>query len=260
MSKPTADQQAALFDFYEHGSLSALAKRLGTDRAQLHAWAKQLGLKPRCRHKWTKAEDQYLRDHYANGSGRDMAKHLGIAPHVLYKRAAVLGLAKADNFLSELAKRTGLPERGRPHRIAPGSTPPNKGKKMSPELYAKAKPTMWGKGHMPHNWVPIGTETKDRDGYLKRKVSDDRTKASRFNWKFVHVLLWEEHHGPIPAGHMVCFRDGDKDNLVISNLELITMKENIARNSIINMPPELQDTYRAMGQLTKAINRHGKQE
>lgn len=38
--------------------------------------------------------------------------------------------------------------------------------------------------------------------------------------KFVHLLVWQEHYGEIPPNSHVIFKDGDKKNFNISNLEL----------------------------------------
>lgn len=38
--------------------------------------------------------------------------------------------------------------------------------------------------------------------------------------KFVHLLVWEEHYGEIPDNAFVIFKDGNKKNYDISNLEL----------------------------------------
>ena len=43
---------------------------------------------------------------------------------------------------------------------------------------------------------------------------------------FEHVLVWERHHGrPVPPGHDIHHRDGDKLNNDISNLQLVTKLE-----------------------------------
>jgi hypothetical protein len=39
---------------------------------------------------------------------------------------------------------------------------------------------------------------------------------------FLHHVIWEEHNGPIPSGHKVCFRDGDHLNCAPDNLFLLT--------------------------------------
>lgn len=40
--------------------------------------------------------------------------------------------------------------------------------------------------------------------------------------QLAHDVVWERVHGPIPDGHRVHHRDGDKQNNVIENLELVS--------------------------------------
>ncbi|MEI8064587.1 MAG: HNH endonuclease signature motif containing protein [Verrucomicrobiota bacterium] len=42
---------------------------------------------------------------------------------------------------------------------------------------------------------------------------------------FLHRRIWSDHNGPIPAGHTVCFKDGDRKNCTIENLELLSHDE-----------------------------------
>ncbi|EHF11135.1 MULTISPECIES: HNH endonuclease signature motif containing protein [Pseudomonas] len=73
------------------------------------------------------------------------------------------------------------------------------------------------------------------------------------DWKGIHILLWEEHFGPIPTGHCVCFKDNNKQNVVIDNLELITRAERMRRNSIHRYPPELKSAIRVISKLKRTI-------
>jgi hypothetical protein len=60
--------------------------------------------------------------------------------------------------------------------------------------------------------------TPAKSGYLRETVG---RKESRY----LHHVVWEEHNGPIPRGHKVCFRDGDRLNCAIRNLFLLTDAE-----------------------------------
>lgn len=40
-----------------------------------------------------------------------------------------------------------------------------------------------------------------------------------------HVYVWEQLHGPVPAGHDIHHRDGDKLNNAPGNLQLVTKLE-----------------------------------
>ncbi|MGH8431787.1 MAG: HNH endonuclease signature motif containing protein, partial [Solimonas sp.] len=77
----------------------------------------------------------------------------------------------------------------------------------------------------------------------------------------VHRLLWEEHFGPIPAGHTVVFRNRDKTNTRIDNLELITRAELMRRNSYHNnYPKEIGRVIQLRGQIVRQINKRARHE
>jgi hypothetical protein len=38
--------------------------------------------------------------------------------------------------------------------------------------------------------------------------------------RFLHRVVWEQHHGPLPKGHKVYFKDKNPDNWSIDNLYL----------------------------------------
>lgn len=107
-----------------------------------------------------------------------------------------------------------------------GHVPHNKGKKMSPEVYAKCAPSMFKKGNTPVNHRPVGSERITVEGYIEVKVAEPR------KWRPKHVVVYEEHFGPIPKGHIVVFADNNKMNLDPSNLLLITRNENARLNQL----------------------------
>ena len=108
-------------------------------------------------------------------------------------------------------------------RFKKGMIPYNKGKKgsMSPEQYEKCKATMFKKGNIPQNHRPIGSERIDRDGYTYTKVAEPN------KWKLKHRLLWEEHNGPIPHKHRLIFADGNRQNICLENLILVSYAESL---------------------------------
>lgn len=40
---------------------------------------------------------------------------------------------------------------------------------------------------------------------------------------YLHRLVWEEANGPLPSQHVLTFRDGDRTNVALENLELVPM-------------------------------------
>lgn len=107
-----------------------------------------------------------------------------------------------------------------------GQASHNKGKKMSPEVYEKAKGTMYKVGNRPHNTNEVGEIVKTSDGYYKIKVAEPNV------WEFCHIKAWKEKNGEIPKGMMVCFKDGNKENWNAENLMLITKSENAVMNQL----------------------------
>lgn len=102
-------------------------------------------------------------------------------------------------------------------RFKKGEEPPNKGQKGI--CSRGCEKTWFQNGNTPANHRPVGSERVDRDGYTLVKVAEPRT------WELKHRVVWEEHHGKIPKNHVIIFMDGNKRNLDISNLTLITRNE-----------------------------------
>jgi len=122
----------------------------------------------------------------------------------------------------------------------------NKGMKG---LNIGGKVTQFKKGNQPHNTKQIGFRSM-RDGYLVERVE--------VGFGFVHKLLWKQHHGEIPKGMFVVFKDRNKQNICIENLEVIDRVEHIRRNHIQNLPPELKEVIHIKKQITRKINSYGK--
>ncbi|MGD9809675.1 MAG: HNH endonuclease signature motif containing protein [Deferribacterales bacterium] len=104
---------------------------------------------------------------------------------------------------------------GRNTRFKKGHIPWDKGKKG----FMGANRTSFKKGNRPKNAVEVGTEITDRDGYLKVKISEPNV------WKYKHRMIWENAHGEIPEGHAIIFADGDKQNITLENLILVSRAE-----------------------------------
>ena len=91
-----------------------------------------------------------------------------------------------------------------------GQIPWNKG--IHFESGGRSHETRFKKGVMSGkaaiNYVPIGTLRISKDGYLKRKMTDDHTLKPKMRWAPVHQIVWQKAHGPIPTGHIVVYRKG----------------------------------------------------
>lgn len=147
-------------------------------------------------------------------------------------------------------KRMGL-RTGRTGCFEIGSTPFNAGTKG----VMKANETSFKSGSKPHNWNPIGAERISKDGYLQRKITD--TGSTKDDFVEVHRLLWESINGKIPDGHIVIFIDGNKSNIDISNLELVSRSTHAVRckHGYYGYPVELRPQLDSLIELRRAISK-----
>ena len=176
----------------------------------------------------------------------------------IYYKADKLGL-KCNR---EKIIRSGRMSCNHPNTVAAqfkkGSVPANKGKKMSPEIYARCKPTMFKKGQPSINIKPVGSERVNVDGYVEIKVANPN------KWRLKHRVIWEQHYGAIPPGHNIQFKDHNPKNCTIENLYIISQAEQMrTQNSYLaKYPKELADIIRLKGAVQRQINkaaRNGKQ-
>ncbi len=220
---------------YPKGDLDALAARIGTTKQAVKCRAQKLGItrKVNVKKPWTDRQLSYLRRHYADATMEQLVKGTGHPADCVWGKAAALGLTKSTEYLSAMGKRVAECMASKAKRFQPGHVPANKGKRehefRSPEAIERCRRTQFKPGSQPHNTRTDGTEVTHGDGYVYIKV------AGRCVLK--HRYVYEQHHGAIPRGMLVVFRDGNRQNCDISNLELITMAENARRNNA-KMTPE----------------------
>lgn len=196
-----------------------------------------------------------IRQRYPFEPTKKIADDLGLSEGSVYNRAYAMGIKKDPVYLRSTQYPPGYLG-GKATQFKKGTIPPNKGQKMSKEVYDKVAHTMFKKGTIPPNTQPIGTihQRKDTGGkmYLYIKLADSK-------WQLLNRYTWEMHNGPIPKGMVVVYKDGDYMNNDINNLLMITMKENMARNTIQRLPKELQQVMRLKCKLIKKINNGTKQ-
>jgi len=103
-----------------------------------------------------------------------------------------------------------------------GSIPWNKGMKgihMSPA-------TEFKRGSVSANKLPVGSVT------IRTRKRDNRQRAwvkiaEPSVWKPRALVVWEEHNGPIPKGHVIHKIDDDPLNDDIGNLSMVTRAEHM---------------------------------
>ena len=138
-----------------------------------------------------------------------------------------------------------------PTQFKKGHVPFNKGKKGTGGWEA----TQFPKGHRPANYKPVGSERIDAGGYTWVKITDPKT------WRMKHVLIWEAANGPVPNGHVVIFADGDKSNIVLDNLLLVSRRQLsvINKRGLIANSAELTKTGVAIADIYLKIGERRKQ-
>ena len=207
---------------------------------------------------WSAAELARLRRLYPNHPTADIATKLGRAVSAVYQRAQILGLHKSPKYLASPAAcrlRRG-DNVGSAHRFPKGHVPANKGLRRPGWHRGRMRETQFKKGQRPANWMPLGAHRINCDGYLERKVTTAGRGAQR--WKAVHRIVWEEAHGPVPAGHAICFKAGRRstvlEEITLDALELVHGRELMSRNTVHNLPKPLAQLVQLRGALNRKIN------
>ncbi|NTU88451.1 MAG: HNH endonuclease [Actinobacteria bacterium] len=108
-----------------------------------------------------------------------------------------------------------------------GHVPANKGTKGM----TGANSASFGPGHVPGNLRPVGSERTSK-GYIYIKVRDTIPEGGDWRdlWKMKHRVLWEKEKGPIPEGSLVVFINGDRADVRIENLMIVTKSQHAIMN------------------------------
>jgi hypothetical protein len=192
------------------------------------------------RKRWTEAETAEFIQLYPCTMAKDLAKRFGCTVAQIYNKQQNTGVNKSTDFLHDYYKANfkGYPRT----QFKKGMTSWNKGSKG---IVTGGVETQFKKGQTPHNTKPIGHRST-RDGYLVEKTEN--------GFEFVHVLLYKQHHGEIPAGKFVRFIDGNRQNICIDNLMLIDRKAHMLQNSIQNLPEPIKQVIHIKKSITRKIN------
>ena len=83
------------------------------------------------------------------------------------------------------------------------------------------------KHSIPTSWMlkPVGSERKDKDGYIRVRVGDGE--------RLKHHIVWEKDHEPLKKNEVIMFKDGDKTNCDVENLIKVERKYLACISSII---------------------------
>lgn len=122
-------------------------------------------------------------------------------------------------------------------RFEKGSVPPNKGVKGV--RYPGCEATWFKKGQKSINHKEIGSERVDaKDGYLIVKIAEPDV------WELKHRYIYEQANGKIPKGYVLNFKNGDKTDIRLDNLVLLSKAEHLelTRSKLRSNDTELAET------------------
>ena len=167
---------------------------------------------------------------YADKFNYELAKKFDVSESAIYDVKRKYNLRKSEKIMdAKRFQKDHIPfNKNKPHPIK------NSGQ--------------FSKGHIPQNHKPVGSKRIEKDGYCMIKISEPA------KWDLVHRIVWRKHYGEIPAGKIVAFRDGNKSNINISNLELISRKENLRRN---HNRPKFAITMKALWKIERLRSFYG---
>lgn len=219
---------------------------------------------------WTADEDAILVARFPHEPTQAVAAALGRSYGGTHQRAGKFGLRKSAAYLASpeacrLRKGDG---RGLPTRFKPGQVPPNKGLRRPGWGPGRMKETQFKTGQLSgearRKLKPVGAERMSKEGYLQRKIHNgapggvsvvEANRLRQRRWRAVHILVWEEANGPLPRGHAVAFKNGDKRDIRIENLECVTRAEMMKRNTLHNYPKPIAKAIQLIGALNRQIRK-----
>ena len=197
--------------------------------------------------KWTERQKNYLRRHYSNGDTKQIAEYLKRPLAHIYAMAKKLGIKKSREFRREIGIKLAARPESMAYRFQKGHRSSLRGKRqsdfMSPEGLENAKKARFRKGEV-HNIKPVGYESVDKHGYVRIKIAEGQSMVLKHRW------VWQQHHGEIPEGFCVSFKDGNSLNCDIDNLFLLSLADR-ARRNIMNESAETRKMRLAKTNETK---------
>lgn len=205
---------------------------------------------------WTDAEIKILRLLYPTRRSSEIALLVSKTTKQVYYKACKLKIRKTPETIARLAAEAmkNPDHGGRKAMFQKGHETWNKGIKF--DSGGRSHETRFKKGQKPHTWKPMGHERVSKEGYLQRKLTD--TGITRRDYVPIHHIVWKEAGREIPEGHALIFKDGDKRNFALDNLELLHRSELMRRNRYHNHGPEVAKLIQLQGAITRQINKRKK--
>ncbi|PSA91505.1 HNH endonuclease [Bacillus atrophaeus] len=193
-------------------------------------------------HRYSAEEKEFIKNNVKGRSNAELLK--------MFNDRFGLNLTKSQ--IAAFKKNNRLSS-GLDGRFKSGHVPFNKGKKG---LVCGGKETQFKKGQRALNYRPIGSERVSVDGYIEIKI------ANPGKWRLKHLVLWEKANGPVPKGHCLLFLDGNKLNVTLDNLQLITRSQLIRmnQNGLISKDADLTKTGTVIAEILSKIGERKRRE
>ena len=173
------------------------------------------------------------------------------------------GVPLTKGRISSVKAKLGINSGTTGGRFVKGQTSHNKGRKwadyMTPEQQERARATCFKKGNIPHTYRPgLGhTRADKRSGAVLVKVREHSEPGKPNTYELRSRVVWEQHNGPIPPGHVIRHADGDNTNDDIGNLRCVSQRCNRYLNQKHVMrritSPETFDAMLHVAELTFAM-------
>ncbi|GAB2994072.1 hypothetical protein GCM10027284_09100 [Cyclobacterium sediminis] len=247
-TKITPEIEAFIRENHQHMTGNEMARHFGVGKGVVHRYQKKHGLKtpksvsdakrgnPVGTTTFTAEEDKYIREHYLKLPIKSLASDMNRSYTGVMGRIKAMELEIPEEVIQRNKQRSYFKK---------GQEAFNKGKKqtdyMTPEQIEKTKPTRFHKGNKPHNTKEDGAISVREDS---KGISYQWIRISEANWQMLHVVRWEELHGPVPEGKILRAKDGDSMNAAPENWEPISRAEHMEKNSgALNLPDGMIALY-----------------
>ena len=120
----------------------------------------------------------------------------------------------------------------------------------------KANSGSFQKENLPKNWRPVGSERgPTQKDYIYVKVKEKNI------WKMKHIIIWEQKHGKVKKGHVIRFKDNNRLNCSLDNLEEVNRQVHyyLNNNDYMNLPAKLKPTMKAIAMIITKIGKTQRQ-
>lgn len=249
----TDEQTNYLKDNYGKLTYAEISQVVGRSVSAVKTRAQVLGIQ-RPKNRLSDVVKAQIIEMYPVTATSVLAELIGHSVVTIHHFTRKSGIKKDPEFLSQQLKAGAkrLQELGKAYRFPKGIQPFNKGTKGLTGNHPNTRRTQFKKGMKPHNHRPgIGHERITVDGYIEIKTRD----GSGENYEHKQRVVWREAHGTIPVGAVICFRDGNRQNCDLSNLEMISRKQLRDRNHWKHYPPEVIEQIRMMTNFNRKLNK-----